>query len=194
MQVRLKHTLFILSLCSSSLLLFGCEQVNDIQNEGKMAIEEIHTKVSPVEVNQELKSGSMLYILSDIADFQSNSSRYIEQLQQTQQQLKNAVNLQDHEQLQTKTQELKQQLTNFNQSLNSLNLKSQEIYDIRQNIITANQEVLASPYLNGKIELEKIDLKKIESQMGSVQSEMVKLASMFMQDQTGLNQNSESDS
>ena len=61
-----------------------------------------------------------------------------------------------------------------------MNLKSQEIDSIRQNILHANQQVLATPLLNGNIDLNQLDFKKIEQQMGSIQTEMIKLAGMMI--------------
>ena len=45
----------------------------------------------------------------------------------------------------------------------------------------ANQQVLASPLLNGQVDFSQVNLKKIESQMVNVQSEMVKLAGLLIQ-------------
>ncbi len=47
--------------------------------------------------------------------------------------------------------------------------------------MTANQQVLASPLLNGEVDFSQVNLKKIESQMVNVQSEMVKLAGLLIQ-------------
>ena len=47
--------------------------------------------------------------------------------------------------------------------------------------MSANQQVLASPLLNGQVDFSQVDLKKIESQMVSVQAEMLKLAGMLIQ-------------
>jgi multidrug efflux pump subunit AcrA (membrane-fusion protein) len=104
----------------------------------------------------------------------------VEQLKQTQTELQTAVEAKDTQQLQSTVSQLQQQLTSFNQVLGDLNLKSQEIDQIRSNIITANQQVLASPLLNGQVDFNQVDLKKIESQMVNVQAEMVKLAAMMI--------------
>ena len=50
-----------------------------------------------------------------------------------------------------------------------------------QNLLAANQQVLASPFLNGQVDLSKVDFKKLEQQMGSIQAEMLKLAGMILQ-------------
>lgn len=178
MKNLLQNTFTPLCLFGLGLLLLGCDQASHTNNNQNAATEEVEIKEP--RAPQELKSGNMIYIVRDIADFQLQAGSYIKQLQQTQQTLQNAVNAQDHTQLQATAQQLKQQLTGFNGALNLLDLKSQEINEIRKNIVTANQKVLASPYLNGQVDLTQVDLKNIEQQIGSVQSEMLKLASLFI--------------
>ena len=75
---------------------------------------------------------------------------------------------------------LHQQLTDFNRALSSLDLKSQEIESIREKIMSTNQQVLDLPYLNGKVELQIVDLAKIEQQISLLQSEMLTLAQMLL--------------
>lgn len=133
----------------------------------------------------ELKSGNMFYLIRDVADLQLKAGGYVEQLQQTQAELQSAVDLKDHEKLQDSAAQLQKQLTGFNQALSSVHLKTQEISDIRKNILSANEDVLNSPFLNGQVDLSKVDLKKIEQQMVSIQSEMVKLAGMLISTRTG---------
>lgn len=129
----------------------------------------------------ELKSGNMFYMVRDVADLQLKAGSYVEQLKQTQTELQTAVEAKDTQQLQSTATQLQQQLSSFNQVLGNLNLKSQEIDQIRDNIMTANQQVLASPLLNGQVDFSQVNLKKIESQMVNVQSEMIKLAGLLIQ-------------
>ena len=65
--------------------------------------------------------------------------------------------------------------------MSSLNLKSQEIDSIRNNILEANQQALASPLLNGEIDFNQVDFNKVQVQMNTIQTEMLKLADMLMQ-------------
>jgi predicted nucleic acid-binding Zn-ribbon protein len=123
----------------------------------------------------------MFYMVRDVADLQLKAGSYVEQLKQTQTELQTAVEAKDTQQLQSTATQLQQQLSSFNQVLGNLNLKSQEIDQIRDNIMNANQQVLASPLLNGEMDFSQIDLKKIESQMVNVQAEMVKLAGLLIQ-------------
>lgn len=176
---------------SAGLILIGCEQANtpdstETQTSQSSEVSEQDaqelTTESTATPKAELKSGNMFYIVRDVADMQLKAGDYVEQLKQTQTDLQTAIEDKDQAQLQDSADTLKQQLTGFNQALSSLNLKSQEIESIRQDLLQANQQVLATPLLNGEINLAQVDFKKIEKQMGNIQLEMVKLASMLIPD------------
>lgn len=164
-------------LLSLGILLVGCGQTPAPQATAEPAAA---TEDTSEQVQSELKSGSMLSIMRDVADVQLKAGSYIEQLQQTQTDLQDAVDLKDHQRLEQAASNLQAQLTGFNTALNSLDLKSQEIDEIRRNIIAANEKVLASEFLNGKLDFAQIDFKQIEAQMGNVQGEMLKLAAMLV--------------
>jgi len=171
------------AIFSTGILLSGCEQASEPQSDDIQT-----TQSADVALNQptgttdtaDLKSGNMFYMVRDVADMQLKAGDYVAQLKQTQNELQTAINDKDQQQLQATAKTLQQQLTGFNQALTSLNLKSQEIDSIRQNILHANQQVLATPLLNGNIDLNQLDFKKIEQQMGSIQTEMIKLAGMMI--------------
>ncbi|WP_180180996.1 hypothetical protein [Acinetobacter sp. YH01021] len=172
------------ALFSSGILLMGCEQAVEAPAE---QVDTTTSDLEPASQQQssaaqtELKSGNMFYMVRDVADLQLKAGSYVEQLKQTQTELQTAVEAKDTQQLQSTATQLQQQLSSFNQVLGNLNLKSQEIDQIRDNIMTANQQVLASPLLNGQVDFSQVNLKKIESQMVNVQSEMVKLAGLLIQ-------------
>ena len=171
------------AILSTGILLSGCEQASEPQSDDIQT-----TQSADVALNQptkttataDLKSGNMFYMVRDIADMQLKAGDYVAQLKRTQNELQTAINDKDQQQLQATAKTLQQQLTGFNQALTSLNLKSQEIDSIRQNILHANQQVLATPFLNGNIDLNQLDFKKIEQQMGSIQTEMIKLAGLMI--------------
>ena len=170
------------ALLSSAFLLSACDQMNTAQtpttdqdDSNATANSNTNTTSAP------LSSGNMFYIVRDVADLQLKAGQYIEQLNQTKSELQTAVDAQDPQQLQILATQLQQQLQGFNQTLSSLDLKTQEIDTIRQNLLTANQQVLASPFLNGQVDLSKVDFKKLEQQMGNIQTEMLKLAGMILQ-------------
>ena len=185
MKKLLQNLVLPFALFSSGILLIGCEQATepnqqDIQTESSEQHQSANTQ-SPEKA--ELKSGNMLYIVRDVADMQLKAGEYVTQLQETQNDLQTAIERHDQQQLQEAATSLQQQLTGFNNALNGLNLKTQEINDIREKLLSANQQVLASPFLNGQVDFSQVDFKKIQQQMGTIQSEMLKLASMMIPQQ-----------
>ena len=184
MSKILANAVLPFALFSSGILLMGCEQAVEAPAE---QADTTTPDLEPASQQQsstaqtELKSGNMFYMVRDVADLQLKAGSYVEQLKQTQTELQTAVEAKDTQQLQSTATQLQQQLSSFNQVLGNLNLKSQEIDQIRDNIMTANQQVLASPLLNGQVDFSQVNLKKIESQMVNVQSEMVKLAGLLIQ-------------
>ena len=185
MKKLLQNLVLPFALFSSGILLIGCEQATepnqqDIQTESSEQHQSANTQ-SPEKA--ELKSGNMLYIVRDVADMQLKAGEYVTQLQETQNDLQTAIEQHDQQQLQDAATALQQQLTGFNNALNGLNLKTQEINDIREKLLSANQQVLASPFLNGQVDFSQVDFKKMQQQMGTIQSEMLKLASMMIPQQ-----------
>lgn len=152
---------------------------NNDSSEADVDSEDSQTTVDS-KSNSELKSGNFFYIARDVADMQLKAGDYVMQLQQTQDDLKQALDAKDPTQLQATAKTLQQQLTGFNQTLSKLNLKSEEIDQIRQNIMKANTQALSSSYLNGDVDLSKVDFKKLQQQMNSVQNEMLALAAMVL--------------
>ena len=185
MKKLLQNLVLPFALFSSGILLIGCEQATepnqqDIQTESSEQHQSANTQ-SPEKA--ELKSGNMLYIVRDVADMQLKAGEYVTQLQETQSDLQAAIEQHDQQQLQDAAAALQQQLTGFNNALNGLNLKTQEINDIREKLLSANQQVLASPFLNGQVDFSQVDFKKMQQQMGTIQSEMLKLAAMMIPQQ-----------
>ena len=185
MKKLLQNLVLPFALFSSGILLIGCEQATepnqqDIQTESSEQNQSASTQ-NPDKA--ELKSGNMLYIVRDVADMQLKAGEYATQLQETQSDLQAAIEQHDQQQLQEAATALQQQLTGFNNALNGLNLKTQEINDIREKLLSANQQVLASPFLNGQVDFSQVDFKKMQQQMGTIQSEMLKLASMMIPQQ-----------
>ena len=143
--------------------------------------EDEHTStLAQPETSSELKNGNVFYIARDVANMQMNTGDYISALKASQQELQQAIDTQNPQQLQTAAKALQQQLTGFNQALNQLDLKSQEIYDIRENVIAANTQILQSPLMNGDLNLSQVDFKQLKQQMNTVQSEMLKLATLVI--------------
>ena len=182
MKQMLANAAFLFALFVGALSLLGCDQTpapsahTEVPEHNAVAIDDKPT-------NTIRSSGNMLYVVRDVADLHLKADQHVEQLKQTQTALKTAINGNNLDQAQQLAEQLKQQLNAFNSSLDSLNLKSQEIEGIRQNIQTANQQLLASPFLNGQVDLSQMNLKQVQQQMGNIQNEMLKLAAMLLNDQ-----------
>lgn len=180
MKKFLQGALLPFGIFAAGMALLGCEQAVQAdaqESEGRQSAPAAEAAAPQAE----LKSGSMLYMIRDVADLQLKAGSYAEQLQQSKSELQAALDQQDHAKLQQATAELQQQLQGFNQALNSVNLTTQEISGIRQKLLAANEQALASPLLNGQAGFSPADFKQIEQQIGSIQSEMLKLAGMLIQ-------------
>jgi len=183
----LQNSVLPFALFTGALSLLGCDQVSAPASytekpEQQDVIEqtEISESTEARPSSADLKSGNMFYIVRDVADLQLKAGDYVTQLKQTQTKLETAVNAKDTSQLQSAAMQLQQQLKSFNQTLSGLNLKSQEVDQVRSNLMNANQQALASPFLNGQMDFSQVDFQKLEKQMGNIQSEMIKLAAMMI--------------
>ncbi|WP_173912116.1 hypothetical protein [Acinetobacter sp. Marseille-Q1618] len=196
MKKLLQGALLPFVIFSSGIVLLGCNQaaepqehiesfeqaetLQDKSNANASLATEVENEATQVQTNENLKSGNMFYIARDVADVQLKTGTYIEKLQQAQTDLQTAINNKDQQQLQETAKSLSRELQGFNTALISLDLKSQEIDNIRQQVLSANKQVLNSALLNGEVDFTKIDFDKIEKQMGTIQSEMIKLAGMMI--------------
>lgn len=138
---------------------------------------EIQHEVTP---KADLKSGNFFYIARDVADLQLNAGNYITELKQSQNNVQQAIESKNQQLLQSSASSLQKQLQGFNQALINLDLQSQEINDIRENIVAANTQVLKSPLMNGAVDFNKVDFSQLQQQLSSVQNEMLKLAAMMI--------------
>ena len=185
MKKFIQNALAPIVILSAGLLLIACEPMPESSAEEMQTTEsdDVLIKASNDTAktsSAEVKSGNMFYIVRDVADMQLKAGEYVNQLKNMQTDLQSAINDKDQQQLQATAHTLQQQLTDFNQALRGLNLKSQEIDSIRQEIMRSNQQVLATPLLNGAVDFSQVDFKKIERQMSNIQMEMLKLASMMI--------------
>ena len=176
----------------SGMLLLGCNQAAEQsrQQDDAQAIETAQMSENTSDSNnnnqstakstEDLKQGNMFYIARDVANVQLKTGDYVEKLQQTQANLQQAIQSQNQAELQQSVKTLTRELQGFNTALISLDLKSQEIDGIRQQVLQANKQVLNSALLNGDLDISKVDFKKIEQQMNTIQLDMLKLAGMII--------------
>ena len=173
---------------TSGLLLLGCEpspeQSNSQNSTAEVSVDQGRSNNENLAENEQtqssLKSGNMFYIARDVADVQLKTGDYVEKVTQAQADLQNAIESKDQSALQETVKNLSQQLQAFNTALISLDLKTQEIDNIRQHVLKTNKELLNSALLNGNIDVSKINIKQFEQQVGTIQNEMLKLAGMLI--------------
>ncbi|RKG37913.1 hypothetical protein [Acinetobacter rongchengensis] len=172
---------------TSGILLLGCDQATSpspqeqhtSQSETTHS-ESNHSSESEQKNVEDLKQGNMFYIARDVANVQLKTGNYVEKLQQAQSDLQQAIETKDQTELQNTVQTLTRELQAFNTALISLDLKSQEIDGIRQQVLHANKQVLNSSLLNGNLDISKVDFNKIQQQMDHIQTDMLKLAGMMI--------------
>ena len=173
---------------TSGLLLLGCEpspeQSSSQNSTAEVSVDQGRSNNENLAENEQtqssLKSGNMFYIARDVADIQLKTGDYVEKVTQAQADLQNAIESKDQIALQETVKNLSQQLQAFNTALISLDLKTQEIDNIRQHVLKTNKELLNSALLNGNIDVSKINIKQFEQQVGTIQTEMLKLAGMLI--------------
>jgi len=180
----------------SLLTLAGCDQVphDNEHAEQNTEIEQSNTTsenterdTSIAQDTQNLSKGNMLNIARDIAKLQIETDDYVTLLKQSQSNLEQAIQDKNVQQLQSTTGELNQELHKLHDALLSLNLKSNEVDQIRQNLLAANQQLLNMPLLHGQTDFSKIDFAKIEKQFNTIQMDMVKLATLVLGDKADSN-------
>lgn len=180
----------------SAFALTGCDQApqedhtntqSEQTTEQNMSDEIIQS--SSAQDMQNLSRGNMLNIARDIAKLQLETDDYIALLKQSQNSLEQAIQNKNVQQLKATTGDLNQELHGLHDTLLSLNLKSNEIDQIRQNLLVANQQLLNMPLLHGQFDLAKINFEQIEKQLNTIQMDMVKLASLVLKS-TNSTQNS----
>lgn len=171
---------------ATAFTFVGCDQTSqeNEQNQQKTEIEKTitdseNTQTISAKV-QNLSDGNMLNIAYDIAKLQIETDDYITTLKQSQLNLQQAIQDKNIQSLESTTNNLKQELNGLRDVLLSLNLKSGEVDQIRQSLLTANQQLLNMPLLQGQVDLSKIDFAQVEKQLNTIQMDMVKLATLLL--------------
>ena len=183
-NLSLKAILSVSTL-AAALTLTGCDQVpQEKQAKQTTTFEQADTasenEESATTVTQSLSRGNMLNIARDIAKLQIETDDYVTLLKQSQSNLEQAIQDKNVQSLQQTTGTLSQELNGLHDALLALNLKSTEVDQIRQSLLSANQQLLNMPLLHGQTDLSKIDFAKIEKQLNTIQMDMVKLATLVL--------------
>ena len=174
----------------AAFTLTGCDQVphdneqveqeSEFEQPATTANQDNSIEMIKAQDTQNLSHGDMLNIARDIAKLQLETDDYVALLKQSQSSLEQAIQEQNVQQLQNTTGELKQELHGLHDTLLSLNLKSNEVDQIRQSLLTANQQLLSMPLLHGQLDIAQLDFAKIEKQFNAIQMDMVKLATLVL--------------
>jgi len=200
MKKRLQNKISPFAIFGIVILLLGCnqpaQQTQDSSSNLELNQHTLQSKNSNIgrdnidtndstefistQNSENLKQGNVFYIARDVANVQLNTGDYVENLQQIQLDLKQAIENKDQTKLQSSVKSLARQLQSFNTALISLDLRSQEIDGIRQQVLQANKQVLDSSLLNGHVDLSQIDFQKIEKQINTIQTDMIKLVGMVL--------------
>ncbi|MFX5835049.1 hypothetical protein ABTE43_13970 [Acinetobacter baumannii] len=187
MKKVLQGAFFPFVIFASVMLLLGCDQAQDhakeqesVQTNDQISeqADDSQQEITATQNKTELKNGNVFYIVRDAANLQLKAGDYIEKLKDTQLDVEQAIQDKDQHELKTTVTTLKAQLEGLNQALLGLDIRSQEVENIRQSLLQANQQALSMPLLNGK--LEQINFDQIEKQLNTIQMDMVKLAAMIM--------------
>ncbi|HAV5028265.1 TPA: hypothetical protein JIY97_18020 [Acinetobacter baumannii] len=187
MKKFLQGAFFPFVIFASGMLLLGCDQAQDhakeqesVQTNDQISeqADDSQQEITATQNKTELKNGNVFYIVRDAANLQLKAGDYIEKLKDTQLDVEQAIQDKDQHELKTTVTTLKAQLEGLNQALLGLDIRSQEVENIRQSLLQANQQALSMPLLNGK--LEQINFDQIEKQLNTIQMDMVKLAAMIM--------------
>ena len=188
-NLSIKTTLSAMTLVAT-FTLTGCDQVShdneqveqesEFEQPATTANQDNSTEIIKAQDTQNLSHGNMLNIARDIAKLQLETDDYLVLLKQSQSSLEQAIQDQNVQQLQNTTGELKQELYGLHDTLLSLNLKSNEVDQIRQSLLTANQQLLSMPLLHGQLDIAQLDFAKIEKQFNTIQMDMVKLATLVL--------------
>lgn len=187
MKKVLQGAFFPFVIFASGMLLLGCDQTQDhakeqesVQTNDQISdqADDSQQEITATQNKTELKNGNVFYIVRDAANLQLKAGDYIEKLKDTQLDVEQAIQDKDQHELKTTVTTLKAQLDGLNQALLGLDIRSQEVENIRQSLLQANQQALSMPLLNGK--LEQINFDQIEKQLNTIQMDMVKLAAMIM--------------
>ncbi|NIE98013.1 hypothetical protein F3J02_16265 [Acinetobacter sp. Tr-809] len=187
-NLSLKAILSVSTL-AAALTLTSCDQApqDNEQAEKTTTFEQADTAseneesaTTVTQDSQPLSRGNMLNIARDIAKLQIETDDYVTLLKQSQSNLEQAIQDKNVQSLQKTTAALNQELNGLHDALLALNLKSTEVDQIRQSLLSANQQLLNMPLLHGQTDLSKIDFAKIEKQFNTIQMDMVKLATLVL--------------
>ncbi|ENU31853.1 hypothetical protein F991_00167 [Acinetobacter sp. CIP-A165] len=179
--------IFSATVVVTAFAFVGCDQVPQENHQVAEPNTEFDSNISTDDANtttpqdiQKLSSGNLFNMVRDVAQLQLKTDDYTALLKSSQNQLEQAIQEKNTQQLQNATTDLKQNLHALHDTLQALQLKSHEVDQIRQSLLNANQQLLKMPLLHGQLDISQLDLEKIEQQFNRIQMDMLKLATLIL--------------
>ncbi|RZF51225.1 hypothetical protein EXE30_11665 [Acinetobacter halotolerans] len=179
--------IFSATTLATTFALVGCDQAPQENHQIAEPNTEFDSNISTDDANttppqdiQKLSSGNLFNIVRDVAQLQLKTDDYTALLKSSQNQLEQAIQEKNTQQLQNTTADLKQNLHGLHDTLQALHLKSHEVDQIRQRLLSANQQLLKMPLLHGQLDVTQLDIEKIEQQFNRIQMDMLKLATLIL--------------
>ncbi|MDR7018032.1 hypothetical protein [Acinetobacter sp. 3657] len=179
--------IFSATVLVTAFAFVGCDQVPQENHQVAEPNTEFDSNISTDDANtttpqdiQKLSSGNLFNMVRDVAQLQLKTDDYTTLLKSSQNQLEQAIQEKNTQQLQNATADLKQNLHALHDTLQALQLKSHEVDQIRQSLLNANQQLLKMPILHGELDISQLDLEKIEQQFNRIQMDMLKLATLIL--------------
>lgn len=179
--------IFSATVLVTAFAFVGCDQVPQENHQVAEPNTEFDSNISTDDANtttpqdiQKLSSGNLFNMVRDVAQLQLKTDDYTTLLKSSQNQLEQAIQEKNTQQLQNATTDLKQNLHALHDTLQALQLKSHEVDQIRQSLLNANQQLLKMPLLHGQLDISQLDLEKIEQQFNRIQMDMLKLATLIL--------------
>lgn len=133
-----------------------------------------------IKDNSTTQGGNMLYIVRDVAELKSNTSGYFDKIKQDQENLQQALQDNNPTQVGNSVSSLKKQFITMNRDLEKLDLKSREVDQVRQQMISANQQLLKSSIFNGEMDLSEESLDQLQQQLNSLQNNILELSTLLI--------------
>ncbi|WP_434061858.1 hypothetical protein [Acinetobacter baumannii] len=177
MKKVLQGAFFPFVIFASGMLLLGCDQAQDhakeqesVQTNDQISeqADDSQQEITATQNKTELKNGNVFYIVRDAANLQLKAGDYIEKLKDTQLDVEQAIQDKDQHELKTTVTTLKAQLEGLNQALLGLDIRSQEVENIRQSLLQANQQALSM----GEF---KHEVRQFEKSYDNQQAEQISL-------------------
>lgn len=164
-------------LFSGALLIMGCHPPSSEQETEELSstLEQakMQSSVTPV-------AGNVFYIMHDVAELQLKVGDPLRDFMQQRDTLAQALHTQDVTTLNAERIALAEHIQQLQQDLTALELKSQEVHAVRQQLLHTLADVGQTPWLNSTTPITTQDLDALQQQFKQLQTTMLSLAEMAL--------------